>query len=120
MIKIKKGDSVLTVTRGAYNNFYKGLGYRVLRATKASEPLEGVSIHPEKDSADSGDLSQLNITPEEDSDELPEEEEELDLSEIPLGEMTGAQLKQYAEQLGLESEGLKKRELRELIRNHLK
>lgn len=123
MIKIKKGDSVLTVTRGAYTNYFKDLGYRVVRATKTPETLEGVSIHPDKDSDLSGDLSQLKIFLEDESDELTEEdeeEEELDLSEIPLSEMTGSQLRQYAEELGLPYEGLKKRELRELIRNNLK
>lgn len=123
MIKIQKGDSILTVTQGAYLNYFEDLGYRVLRATRKPDSLEGVSIQSDKDSAVSGDLSQLNITPEGDSDEFPEEgedEEELDLSEIPLGEMTGPQLRQYAEELGLPYEGLKKRELRELIRNHLK
>ena len=119
MIKIKKGDSVLTVTRGAYTNYYKSLDYKVLRASKTADISEQEFTHPEPDSAHLGDPSQLNITPSDDSDE-PDEEEELDLSEIPLGEMTGTQLKQYAEQLGLETEGLKKRELRELIRNHLK
>ena len=68
----------------------------------------------------SGDLSQLKITPDEGHDEPEDEEEDLDLSEIPLSEMTGQQMRQYAEQLGLKTEGLKKRELRELIRNHLK
>lgn len=120
MIKIKKGDSVLTVTRGAFNNYYKGLGYKVLRAPRTGESLGEVITHPEEDSHVSGDLSQLKITPDEGHDEPEDEEEDLDLSEIPLSEMTGQQLRQYAEQLGLKTEGLKKRELRELIRNHLK
>lgn len=119
MVTIKKDSSVLTVTKGAYLNYYKGLGYHKLRVSKNDADPEVEVTHPEGESDHLEDSSQLKIDPEEDSSEFPDEDE-VDLSEIPLGEMTGTQLRQYAEQLGLNSEGMRKRELRELIRNHLK
>ena len=35
MVKIVKGDSQLTVTRGAFHNFYEAQGYQLLEAPEA-------------------------------------------------------------------------------------
>ena len=43
------------------------------------------------------------------------------MSEIPLGEMSFDQLNEYADQLELEHDGIRsKKELRAIIREHLK
>ena len=88
---------------------------------RAREELDEFNRQQQEDAAEEEEEQERMQEEEaEEQERMREEEEELDLSEIPLGEMTGTQMKQYAEQLGLETEGLRKRDLRELIRNHLK
>lgn len=124
MIKIKKGDSVLTVTPGAYRNFFKRLGYEPVDAHTGDE-ISGVgTTHPHGDSQHLEDSAQTEsdeyASEEEYSEDEDEADEEPDLSEIPLGEMKLSQLIAYAEQLGLEHDGTpNKKELRKLIRDHL-
>lgn len=130
MIKIKRGDSVLTVTAGAYKNYYKHLGYEPVGVAKNGEnPGEG-NTHPHDDSQHCDDSTHLNDgeNPSDDEEEevftedeeAEDAEDEVDLSEIPLGEMTPEQLHAYAEQLGLDHEDLSsKKKLRALIREHL-
>lgn len=124
MVKIKKGETVLTVTPGAYRNFYKHLGYEPVDVARSAENPDEENTHLCEDSPHLEDPAQ----PEGDeyaSDEEPfedeaESDEEPDLSEIPLGEMKLSQLIAYAEQLGLEHDGTpNKKELRKLIRDHL-
>lgn len=56
----------------------------------------------------------------EEMDELEDADEEVDLSEIPLSEMDFYQLRDYADQLGLDHKGLRsKKELRALIKSNL-
>lgn len=129
MVKIKKGDTVLTVTNGAYKNYYKHLGYEPVDDAQSGENLTGVVSTPHGDSHDCGDPAMTKIdetaeapeTAENDGEGgVIEEEAEEDLSEIPLSEMKLSQLIAYAEQLGLEHDGTpNKKELRKLIRNHL-
>lgn len=127
MIKIRKGDSTLTVTHGAYKNYYKHLGYEPVGVARNGENPEGENAHPHEDSHHCGDPTQLRTdedTPAEGGEEFADEgdaDEEPDLSEIPLSEMGLDQLREYADQLGLDHTGLRKRsELRALIREHLK
>ena len=118
MIKIQKGDTVLTVTRGAYANYYKHLGYEAVCVAKTSENPGEENTHPHDDSQQHEDSTQLKS--DEDTFEEEPVDEEPDLSEIPLGEMTFNQLCEYADQLGLDHDGIRKRsELRALIRGHL-
>lgn len=131
MIKIKRGDSVLTVTTGAYKNYYKHLGYEPVGVAKSSEnPEQGNthtsddSQHSEETTQPSGDENALGGEPEgtTDEDDADEEEDEdtVDLSEIPLSELSHSQLFEYADQLGLEYEGTpNKKEMLALIREHL-
>lgn len=126
MIKIKRGDSVLTVTAGAYSNYYKHLGYEPVGVAKSNENSEHENAHTTPGSPQPGDPTQQpgdEEAPDEDeeSDLTDEEaEEEVDLSEIPLGEMDLSQLCAYADQLGLDHDGIRSRkEMRKLIREHL-
>lgn len=127
MIKIQKGDSTLTVTHGAYKNYYKHLGYEPVGVAQTAENPGGENTHLTEDSQHCGDSTQLRTdedTPAEGGEEFADGEdadEGLDLSEIPLSEMGLDQLREYADQLGLDHDGLRKRsELRALIREHLK
>lgn len=122
MIKITNGRQALKVSAGAYESYFKHLGYRPVNAIEPHENSEQENVHgdPEtpvsEDSTESSEYESTNGDPE--VEEEPEYEE--DLSEIPLGEMKLSQLIAYAEQLGLEHDGTpNKKELRALIRNHL-
>lgn len=126
MIKIRKGNSTLTVTHGAYKNYYKHLGYEPVGVARNGENLGEENTHPHDDSQHPGDSTQLNdgeITPPDEGEEFADEEEaeeEVDLSEIPLSEMGFDELCEYADQLGLDHDGIRsKKEMRALIRSHL-
>lgn len=113
MLTIKKDDTVLTVTVGAFKGLYKGLGFR---------PVSGGSIKPSPidqeniPSNGNTDLEDDSGTSDNDINEDTDDEE--DLSEIPFGEMNFKQLKTYARQLGIDTTGITdKRELRKVIRN---
>lgn len=92
MIKIKRGTHELEVTQGAFKSIFAPAGYTVVeQPAKAQE------------------------TPEDD-EELELEEEEQDLSEKPLSEMSFNELKEYAEQLGIQTSGMRThRQLKQAI-----
>lgn len=130
MIKITNGHRAIRVTQGAYESYFKHLGYRPVGVPETPENPDKENAHgdpempvPEDSNessvgeGDSGDPDEEN--PEEEASEDEYEYEE-DLSEIPLGEMKLSQLIAYAEQLGLDHDGSPtKKEMRTLIRNHL-
>lgn len=149
MLTITNGVNTLKVTKGAYKALYEHQGYTVVSkgGVKTPPPDTGRGVNNEssqpeiasdgsddecvfdpdaylngKISPESCGKSDTDLTDDEDSAEEDEEEEdeEVDLSEIPLAEMTKAQLKQYAEELGVELSGDEtKRELRVAIRKML-
>ena len=119
MLKITNGQHNLTVSLGAYRNYYQGIGYRPVETLEEPENLEQGNTH----------TSEGTLPPDHSDTEDPENEvtedfddgEETPLSEIPLSEMTLSQLLTYAEELGLEYEGIPtQKNLRKLIRAHLK
>ena len=124
MVKISDGKTELTVTKGAFHNFYERLGFAILDgAGEVFSPGEETT-HPEHENTESEEIPQED---EDDTDpvdgtyEEEPEDEEIDLSEIPLSEQDFYQLQDYADQLGLDHRGLRsKKELRALIRAHLK
>ena len=127
MIKIHRGTSTLTVTHGAYENYYKHLGYEPVGVAKNGENPGEENTHLTDDSQHCGDPTQLKTdedTPDDEGEEFDDEEdagEEVDLSEIPLSEMSFDQLCEYADQLGLDHDGIRsKKDMRALIREHLK
>lgn len=119
MITITNGQMTLTVPNSAYQTIYKASGFHPLEDEKSvaaladtfptfedKTPREDVSIEETEDSKGYG------------GDKV--EEEPIDLSEIPLGEMDFYQLSDYADQLGLDHRGIRsKKELRALIRNNI-
>ena len=87
MLMITNGTKVLTVTKGAYECMYAPQGWEI--TTGENEPAEKVE-------------APVEIPIEETPDEIPQETDEIkdefdvDLSEIPLSEMSVPQLKMYA------------------------
>lgn len=115
MVKIKRGDHTLTVTMGAYKHLYKAMGYTLAGAETACEGVsapDGVTTthKPQKARTEAS-------AARDDVSEYEEAEEEYELSEKPLSEMTFKELKSYAEYLGLKTNGVSgKKELRVMIR----
>jgi hypothetical protein len=127
MIQVKKGNSLLVVTTGAYHNFYKHLGYEPVDAPESHEKSEQENAQHHEETQRSEESAQTCTDEEtssgqtEDGDEEEDTEDEVDLSEIPLAELSHSQLFEYADQLGLEYEGTPgKKEMQSLIRAHLK
>lgn len=121
MLRITNGSVTLTVTKGAFNNYYKHCGFQIENRAEGAELEEVVTTQPNYTAEYLGDSPQVKN--EEDSDDYEEDEddEEIELSEIPLSEMSFEQLNEYADQLGLEHEGIRsKKELRAMIRSYLK
>lgn len=95
MVKIKNGDKVMTVTRGAYNSIFKDMGFIMVHEAKTPKTFDEDA--------------------EEDT-EGAEMEEETQLEEKPLSEMNFNELKEYASQLGIPTAGMRTRkELKEAI-----
>lgn len=128
MITITNGVNTLTVSRGAYKSLYAAAGYRPVRVKGAISPLDPLG-NREETAGEAGEAGDEGISDPEDKtgapqdsaqkdDDLEDDDEEYeDLSEIPLNEMGFGQLCEYADQLGLDREGIRsKRELRALIR----
>lgn len=140
MIVISNGVNTFTVTKGAYRSLYIHQGYKVVSVAGASAPA------PEADplmtgmtqdgrngagvgSTPSGDENGSSIVPgpestissdEDISDEEYDADEADSLEETPISDMTAAQLRRYAEKIGVELDGTEtKKELRQLIRENL-
>lgn len=117
MVTIRKGDHSLRVTQGAFLRLYKPMGYTVDGAegdTLVPPAPDGVGTTPDADDSikdDSEDDEDESSTGSEDDDEETEEESEPedDLDEKPISEMSTRELRRYAENLGIETEGLNSR-----------
>lgn len=111
MLTIRRNDTILRVTSGAFLGMYKGLGFTVVagegfKPSLASDKPNNTYTPDNLENAD-----------EDDSDSSEDDFEANDLSEIPVSEMTFKQLKAYADQLGVVyGNGTPKKELRALIR----
>ena len=122
MIKITNGSLTLKVADTAYNTIYKKCGFRPISAENVPDaggvslPTPNGKTPPEQEFAEENVRISDTLEPEPENDEP----DESDLSEIPLSEMDFSQLCAYAEQLGLDYDGIRsKRELRALIKNNL-
>lgn len=129
MITITNGVNTFTVSHGAYRSIYAAAGYHPVRAKGAKSPLEPLGnmiktagelgLEGTEGIPDQGIKMGSSQNSAQEDESLDDEDEEYeDLSEIPLNEMGFGQLCEYADQLGLNREGIRsKRELRALIRD---
>lgn len=127
MLQVTNGTVTLMVTKGAFKSFYEPNGFHAVDGEDGHEEVRVVITHPTPETGHSGHSSQQELrqsvddTEDDDEDEEEDTEESVDLSEIPLGEMSFDQLEEYADQLELDHDGIRsKKELRALIREHLK
>lgn len=120
MITITNGQITLTVPNSAYRTLYQSSGFHPIEAEESVSAPADTFTAPDENAPEEENLVEETEDFEELSDEAEPEAEEIDLSEIPLGEMDFYQLESYADQLGLDHKGIRsKKELRALIRNNL-
>lgn len=122
MLQVTNGVVTLTVTKGAFKSFYEHNGFHAVDGEDGHEEAEEALTHPTPEMGHLGHPSQPRIhDSREDTEDYDEDDEiDIDLSEIPLGEMSFYQLNEYADQLELDHEGIRsKKELRALIRSYL-
>lgn len=104
LIKVRSlNGSVKLVPESVFNSYLKNKGYVVLSDKKSAQTKEQ-NVEDDSD----------NFEPEVDEGEESYEE---DVESIPLNEMSGKQLRKYAEIKGIDVSGAKNtREAREIIR----
>lgn len=115
MLKVTNGVLTVTVTKGAFESYFKHAGYSIVNLVRSDEESGVGSNHPTPDSPEDEETTQEEI------DEVDEDpDDEVDYSEIPLGELSFDQLIDYADQLKIEHRGIRsKKELRAAIREYL-
>lgn len=120
MVKITNGQMTLTVPTSAFHTMYEHSGFRILEDEEIISVPADTLTAPDENAPEEENSVEETEDFEEPNDEAEPEVEEIDLSEIPLGEMDFYQLESYADQLGLDHKGIRsKKELRALIRNNL-
>ena len=122
MLRITNGVTTLMVSRGAYECMYKSAGFRPLEDEEVSSEL-GVDTYPPAPEMphldDSAQDEEDGLEDDELEDEEEEDDEPVDYSEIPLSELGFEELCDYADQLGINHDGIRsKKELRLLIKRH--
>lgn len=121
MIKITNGLTTLEVTPGAYKDIFSAQGYTPVEGTSVKQTeMPAETPQPTGGNFTEGEPENVpeSISEQETDDIIPENNsEEIDLSEIPLAEMSDAQLRAYAEQLGVDITGLTSRKA---VRNKIK
>lgn len=123
MLQVTNGVVTLTVTKGAFKSFYEHNGFHTVNGEDGHGDAGVVATHPIPEIGHLGHSSPQEMVKDIEyaEDEEDGDEDDVDLSEIPLGEMSFDQLNDYADQLELDHEGIRsKKELRALIREHLK
>ena len=111
MIKITNGTRTTMCTKGAFENWYEPMGWKIADMSEveavAETLLEEENIEPENASE----------PPEETLEEEEVEPEEEVEVEIPLSEMKLADLKKYAEEHGIDISAAKtKQDIRSIIK----
>lgn len=124
MIRITNGRITLEVSQSAFETMFKPAGF-VLEGSSLSPEVTGGSNTPEDfrlpHLGQQEDEEEDSEEPEPEESEEDEEEQPVDYSEVPLSELGYEELCDYADQLGLDREGIRsKKELRGIIREHLK
>ena len=124
MIRITNGRMSLEVSWSAFKTMFEPAGF-VLEGSSLSPEADGGSNTPDDfrlpHLGQQEDEEEDSEEPEPEESEDDEEEQPIDYSEVPLSELGYDELCDYADQLGLNREGIRsKKELRGIIREHLK
>ena len=116
MVTIRKGAHSLRVTQGAFLRLYKPMGYTVDGAEgdlNVPPAPDGNGATPGTDDSSEDELKDPEdegTTESEDEEETEDDsDDEDDLDEKPISEMSTRELRQYAENLGIDTDGLNTR-----------
>lgn len=119
MITITNGQMTLTVPNASYRGFFAASGFHPLADQEHVVAPNDTLPTQDEETPESAILDE-ETDESEDISEAEAENEEIDLSEIPLSEMDFYQLCDYADQLGIDRQGIRsKKELRALIKSNL-
>lgn len=111
MIKITNGTRTTTCTRGAFKNWYEPMGWKIADISEIEEVNETL---PDEENIESENASEPPEGTFEEEEVEPEEEVEV---EIPISEMKLADLKEYAEEHGIDISAAKtKQDIRDIIK----
>lgn len=122
MVTITKNSQELQVTKGAYKQMYKPLGWSLVEKQVLELHEEDKSINEDLNTTEEIEISKSN----EDDDKITEtkkedlNEEDQELLEKPLSSLTISEIYRYANIIGLElEEGLSKTQAREALKKAL-
>lgn len=111
MIKITNGTRTTICTKGAFENWYEPMGWKIADISEFEAINE--TLPAEEDIEPENASEPLRETLEEEEVE-PEEEVEV---EIPISEMKLADLKEYAEEHGIDISAAKtKQDIKDIIK----
>lgn len=109
MIKITNGTRTTICTKGAFENWYEPMGWKIADMSEVEAVAETL---PEEENIEPENASE----PPEETLEDEEVEPEVEV-EIPLSEMKLADLKEYAEEHGIDISAAKtKHDIRAIIK----
>lgn len=109
MIKITNGTRTTMCTKGAFENWYEPMGWKIADMSEVEAVNETL---PEEENIEPENASE----PPEETLEEEEVEPEVEV-EIPLSEMKLADLKEYAEEHGIDISAAKtKQDIRSIIK----
>ena len=111
MIKITNGTRTTMCTKGAFENWYEPMGWKIADMNEVEAVAETL---PEEENIEPENASEPPEETLEEGEVEPEEEVEV---EIPLSEMKLADLKEYAEEHGIDISAAKtKHDIRAIIK----
>ena len=111
MIKITNGTRTTMCTKGAFENWYEPMGWKIADMSEVEAVVETL---PEEENIEPENASEPPEETLEEEEVEPEEEVEV---EIPLSEMKLADLKEYAEAHGIDISAAKtKQDIRDIIK----
>lgn len=111
MIKITNGTRTTICTKGAFENWYEPMGWKIADMSEVEAVAETL---PEEENIEPENASEPPEETLEEEEVEPEEEVEV---EIPLSEMKLADLKKYAEEHGIDISAAKtKQDIRSIIK----
>lgn len=109
MIKITNGTRTTICTKGAFENWYEPMGWKIADMSEVEAVAETL---PEEENIEPENASEPPEETLEDEEVEPKEE-----VEIPLSEMKLADLKEYAEEHGIDISAAKtKQDIRSIIK----
>ena len=111
MIRITNGARATLCTKGAFKNWYEPMGWKIADISEAEAANETL---PAEENIEPENASEPPEETLEEEEVEPEEEVEV---EIPLSEMKLADLKEYAEEHGIDISAAKtKQDIRSIIK----